>query len=166
MAIINLRVSEETNRKPASLSKARGLSQSEIVETAVAERLVVQEVAGGESITDIPSWVPQGKYVALVRGAVAAVGDSVADVVTATLEKFPDDPIHVARRGGSIKPVQYAFLAQTEMKYSKYLMSANALPWCFRQRSVSDLEVRSGGRRDHRTERFASTTTEKCEQPP
>ena len=121
MAIINLRVSEEMKRKLAGFAKAKGASQTEMVKTAVAEKLAVHEVARTEPSTDIPSWVPEGKYVALVRGAVAGVGDSVADVVTAALSRFPDDPIYVARKGRSIKPVHYAFLAQMEMKCWKYV---------------------------------------------
>jgi predicted aspartyl protease len=108
-------------RKLAGFAKATGTSQTDMVKTALAERLAVHEIARTEPDTHIPSWVPEGKYVALVRGAVAAVGDSVADVVTATLAKFPDDAIHVARKGKSIKPLHYAFLAQTEMKCWKYV---------------------------------------------
>jgi predicted aspartyl protease len=121
VAIINLRVSEEMKRKLAGFAKAKGASQTEMVKTAVEEKLAVDEVSRSEPSRDIPSWVPEGKYVALVRGAVAGVGDSVADVVTAALSRFPNDPIHVARKGRSIKPVQYAFLAQTEMKCWKYV---------------------------------------------
>jgi predicted transcriptional regulator len=121
MAIINLRVSEEMKRKLADLAKAKDASQTEIVKVALAEKLMVHEAARTKPSTDIASWVPDGKYVALVRGAVAAVGDSVADVVTAALSKFPDDPIHVARKGRSIRPVDYAFLAHTEMKCWKYV---------------------------------------------
>lgn len=120
-AIINLRVPEEMKRKLTGFAKATGTSQTDMVRTALAERLAVHEIARTEPDTHIPSWVPEGKYVALVRGAVAAVGDSVADVVTATLAKFPDDAIHVARKGKSIKPLHYAFLAQTEMKCWKYV---------------------------------------------
>jgi len=83
-----------------------------MVKTAVAEKLTIHEAEHGEAPTDIPSWVPQGKYVALVRGAVAAVGDSVADVSCAAAVKFPNDPIRVVRKGKSIKPVQYAFMAE------------------------------------------------------
>jgi predicted aspartyl protease len=121
VAIINLRVSEEMKRKLAGLAKAKGASQTDMVKTAVAEKLTVNEVARAEPSMDIPSWVPEGKYVALVRGAVAAVGDSVADVVAAALAKFPEDAIHVARKGRSIKAVHYAFLAETEMKCWKYV---------------------------------------------
>jgi hypothetical protein len=121
VAIINVRVSEEMKRRLADFAKAKGASQSEMVKIAVAEKLTVHEVARTEPGTDIPSWVPDGKYVALVRGAVASVGDSVADVVAAALAKFPDDAIHVARKGRSIKAVHYAFLAQTEMKCWKYV---------------------------------------------
>jgi uncharacterized protein involved in propanediol utilization len=116
VAIINLRVSEEMRRRLAGLAKAKGASQTEMVKTAVAEKLMVDEVAHAEPSMEIPSWIPEGKYVALVRGAVAAVGDSVADVVAAALAKFPEDAIHVARKGRSIKAVHYAFLAEAEMK--------------------------------------------------
>jgi len=37
------------------------------------------------------------------------------------LAKFPDEAIHVARKGKAIKPVHYAFLAQTDMKCWKYV---------------------------------------------
>jgi hypothetical protein len=75
----------------ADLARAKGASQAEMVKVALAEKLTIHEAEGTESSTVIASWVPYGKYVALVRGAVAAVGDSVADVVAAALAKFPDD---------------------------------------------------------------------------
>jgi hypothetical protein len=116
LARINLRVSEELKRKLAEFARAKGASQTEMVKVALAEKLTIHEAEGAESSTVIASWVPDGKYVALVRGAVAAVGDSVAGVVAAALAKFPDNPIHVERKGRSIRPVSYAFLAQAEMK--------------------------------------------------
>jgi hypothetical protein len=121
MAVVNLRIPEEMKRKLAGIAKATGTSQTEMVKSAVAEKLTIHEVARAESSTNIPSWVPEGKYVALVRGAVAAVGGSVAEVVSAALTKFPDDPIHVTRKGKSIRTVHYAFLAQAEMKCWKYV---------------------------------------------
>ena len=121
MAVVNLRIPEEMKRKLAGIAKATGASQTEMVKSAVAEKLTIHEVARAESNRSIPRWVPEGKYVALVRGAVAAVGDSVAEVVSAALAKFPDDPIHVARKGKSIRAVHYAFLAQAEMKCWKYV---------------------------------------------
>jgi hypothetical protein len=42
---------------------------------------------------------------------VAAVGNSVAKVSAAAVTKFPDDPIRVTRKGKSVKPVHYAFVA-------------------------------------------------------
>ena len=93
-----------------------------MVKNAVAEKSTIHEIARAELSTSIPSWVPEGKYVALVRGAVATVGDSVAEVVSAAITKFPDDAIHVARKGKSIKAVHYAFLAQAEMRCRKTLL--------------------------------------------
>lgn len=121
MAIINLRVSEEMKRKLADFARAMGATQTAMVKTAVAEKLEVHQVARAEPGTGIPSWVPDGKYVALVRGAVAAVGESVSDVVSAALAKFPDEAIHVARKGKLIKPVHYAFQAEVPMKCWKYV---------------------------------------------
>ena len=121
VAVVNIRIPEEMKRKLADIAKATGASQTEMVKSAVAEKLTIHEVAHAESSANIPSWVPKGKYVAVVRGAVAAVGDSVADVVSAALTKFPDDAIHAARKGNSIKAVHYAFLAQTEINCWKYV---------------------------------------------
>ena len=121
MAVVNFRIPEEMKRKLAGVAKATGVRQTEMVKSAVAEKLTIHEVACAESSANIPSWIPEGKYVALVRGAVAAVGDSVAEVVSAALSKFPDEAIHVARKGKCIKAFHYAFLAQTEMKCWKYV---------------------------------------------
>lgn len=121
VAIINLRVPEEMKRRLADFAKAMHASQTDMVKNAVAEKLAVHQAARTESSTNIPNWVPEGKYVALVRGAVAAVGDSVADVVSIAIARFPEEAIHVARKGKSIKPVHYAFLAETAMKCWKYV---------------------------------------------
>ena len=112
LAIINLRVSEEMKRKLAGFARAKGTTQTEMVKAAIAEKLIVHEVAQSENVTEIPGWVPEGKYVALVRGAVAAVGDSVADVSSTAIAKFPNESIRVARVGKPIRPVQYAFPAE------------------------------------------------------
>lgn len=77
MTVVNFRISEEMKRKLAGIAKATGATQTEIVKSAVAEKLTIHEVARRESNAKIPNWVPEGKYVAIVRGAVAAVGDSV-----------------------------------------------------------------------------------------
>ncbi len=127
MAIINLRVPEEMKRKLADFAKATGTSQTEMVKGAVAEKLKVHEVARAGLRTNIPSWVPYGKYVALVRGAVAAVGDSVADVSAAAVVKFPNDPIRVVRKGKRIKPIQYTFLAEASLRCWKYLQVGRGL---------------------------------------
>jgi len=122
VAIINLRVSEEMKRKLTNLARTIGASQTELVKTAVAEKLTVHEAERSELSASIPDWVPEGKYVALVRGAVAAAGDSVADVSCAAAAKFPDDPIRVLRKGKRIKPIHYAFMAEAPMKCWKYEM--------------------------------------------
>jgi len=60
---------------------------------------------------NIPNWLPDGIYIAFVQAAVAALGDSVAVVVTVALAKFPYKAIHVTRKGKPIKPMHYAFSA-------------------------------------------------------
>jgi predicted aspartyl protease len=122
VAIINLRVSEDMKRKLAVFAKAESASQTAIVKAAVEEKLAVYEASNVRTSAAIPSWVPNGKFIALVRGAVAAVGDTVADVSSAAVAKFPNDPVRVVRKGRRIKPVQYAFLAQSTLKCWKYEM--------------------------------------------
>ena len=121
MAIMNLRIPAEMKRKLVGLARSMDVNQTQVVREAVAEKLTVHEVAGAESAIEVPEWVPRGKYVALVRGAVAAVGDSVAEVVTVALTKFPDDAIQVSRKGKPIRPVNYAFAAHAALKCWKYV---------------------------------------------
>jgi len=121
VTVINVRVEEELKRKLAELAKSTGATQSELVKSALAEKIAVHQIARLESPSAIPDWVPNGKYVALVRGAVAAVGDSVAEVVASALDKFSEEPIHVARKGRPIERVHYAFSVSAAMKCWKYV---------------------------------------------
>lgn len=109
MATINLRVTEEIKRRLGVFASAKGCQPKRSREEPVAEKLLVQEAADFEP-AKVPSWVPDGKYVALVRGSVAAVGRSVAEVSPTAITKFPNDPIRVTRKGKRIKSVEYAFL--------------------------------------------------------
>ena len=121
MAALNVRIDERLKRSLVQLAKRVGASQSDMVKDALVEKLVVHEAASAKTTTTVPDWVPDGKYVALIRGAVAAVGDSVAEVVASALSKFRDDPIHVARKGKPIETIHYAFFAQSAIKCWKYL---------------------------------------------
>ena len=67
-----------------------------------------------DNTVTVPGWVPDRKYVAIVHGTVVAVGDSVAKIVAEALDKFRDEPIQVARKGEPIRPVHYAFHAESE----------------------------------------------------
>jgi len=126
VTVVNLRIPDGMKRKLESIAKETGVSQIEVVKSAVGEKLTINEFARTKLSTEIPGWVPEGKYVALVRGTVAAVGESVADVVSTALAKFPDDAILVARKGKPIKAVHYAFLAQAEMRCWKYVTVGEA----------------------------------------
>ena len=110
MAIFNIRVDETLRRKIANLAKALGTTQTDLVKNAITDKITAHETAKAEASTAIPEWVPDGKCVALVRGAVAAVGDSVAEVVADAITKFGDEPIHVARKGKPIRSIHYAFV--------------------------------------------------------
>ena len=122
-------------RKLEHTAKASGESQTKIVKNAVAEKLAIDEIAKVEQNTKIPSWVPDGKCVALVRGVVASVGDSVSEVVSDALTKFPDDAIHVTRKGKPIKAVHYAFLAQSELSVGNTQRSAKRIIQSFQRQS-------------------------------
>ena len=121
MAILNIRVDETLRRKIANLAKALGTTQTDLVKNAITGRITAHETAKAEAETAIPEWVPDGKCVALVRGAVAAVGDSVAEVVADAIAKFGDEPIHVALKRKPIRPIHYAFAAHATVKCWKYL---------------------------------------------
>lgn len=56
------------------------------------------------------------------------LGDSVAEVVTAALDKFGNEPIHVARKGAAIRRVHYAFLAHEDLNCWKYTVGEDSYP--------------------------------------
>lgn len=56
MAVVNFRIPEEMKRRLAGIAKATGASQTEMVKSAVAEKLTIHEVARAESSANIPSW--------------------------------------------------------------------------------------------------------------
>ncbi len=122
LAVLNIRLDEEMKKRLEQLAKKVGTTQTELVKGALSEKLVVQERASVTTSTTIPQWVPDKKYVALVRGAVAAVGDSVAEVTAVALNKFKDEPIYITRKGAPVKRVHYAFFALGNLKCWKYVI--------------------------------------------
>lgn len=102
------------------MSKRRRQTISKIVKELLDERLTIEAHETPSQDWSIPDWVPDGKFVALVKGAVVAVGDSVAEVTAQAASKFRDEYVQVKRKGQPIPVVEYAYHTLTELKCWRY----------------------------------------------
>lgn len=92
---------------------------SKVVKELLGERLVIEELEEAKD-WPVPNWVPEGKYVALVKGAVAAVGDSIPYVLDQAVSRFKHEAIQVKRKGKPISKIEYSFFASAEVRCWRY----------------------------------------------
>jgi hypothetical protein len=97
---------EEIQRKHAK----RHQKLRHVVKDLLAQQVLIERLAPRHD-APVPEWVPRGKYVALVKGGVAAVGDSVAGVASEAMSKFAQQPVVVKRKDAPIPQIDYAYAA-------------------------------------------------------
>lgn len=92
------------------------MALSRVIRELITEAVTIDERGEVKRFTDLPTWIPEGKYVALVKGAVVAVCDTVSDAALEAIRKFRDEPFSIVRKGGSIRKIDYAFFAEEMLK--------------------------------------------------
>lgn len=127
MTIINVEIDKKKKEKIKEIVKSSTHKTiSEFVRSSIEERLKIEEVAKKkfENVV-IPEWIPDGKYIAFVNGAIASIGDTVSEVSRESAEKFPDSSVVIKRKGEPVKMPEYIFSAFTEFKCWNYSLIEN-----------------------------------------
>ena len=124
MTILNIHIKEDDKVKFQELVDIKKLkSMSEVIRRLVSEKIKIEEVSQ-ESKNDteiaIPDYIPKNKYIAFVKGAIIAVGDSVSDVAQVAAEKFPNGPLVIKFNGPKKKPLEYCFLSLNDLNCWNY----------------------------------------------
>jgi len=89
-----------------------------------SEKLIIEKTLHNRmKDVEIPDWIPDGKFVAFVNNAIAAVGDSLQQVAHEAIQKFLDFSLIIKKKGNNFRIPEYAFSAFSELKcwnYSKF----------------------------------------------
>lgn len=124
MTILNIHIKEDDKVKLQELVDIKKLkSMSEVIRRLVSEKIKLEEVSRkGKKNTEIviPGYIPKNKYVAFVKGAIIAVGDTVSDVAQVAAEKFPNGPLVIKFNGPKKKPIEYCFLSLNDLNCWNY----------------------------------------------
>ncbi len=124
MTILNIGINEKTKKKLKDIVKVSEYKTvSELVRSTINAALKIEETqrAASQEI-EIPEWIPEGKYIAFVKGSIAAVGDSIAEVSREAAAKFPNESCIIRRQGKKIQLREYVFSAFSELKCWQYSM--------------------------------------------
>ena len=124
MTILNIHIKEDDKVKFQELVEIKKLkSMSEVIRRLVSEKIKIEEVSR-QSKKDleiaIPDYIPKNKYIAFVKGAIIAVGDTVSDVAQVAAEKFPNGPLVIKFNGPKKKPIEYCFLSLNDLNCWNY----------------------------------------------
>ncbi len=124
MTILNVHIKKDDKEKFQELVDIKKLkSMSEVIRRLVSEKIKIEEVSReskkGLEIA-IPDYIPKNKYIAFVKGAIIAVGDTVSDVAQVAAEKFPNGPLVIKFNGPKKKPIEYCFLSLNELNCWNY----------------------------------------------
>ncbi len=124
MTILNIHIKEDDKIKFQELVNIKKLkSMSEVIRRLVSEKIKIEEVSR-ENKKDIeiaiPDYIPKNKYIAFVKGAIIAVGDTVSEVAQVAAEKFPNGPLVIKFNGPKKKPIEYCFLSLNDLNCWNY----------------------------------------------
>jgi predicted aspartyl protease len=125
MAIVNIHMQEEDKKKLQHTVKTLNeKSISEFMRKLVAEKVQIEECAQQKEYSQqviIPDYIPKNKYVAIVNGAIAGIGDSVTEVSLLAVEKFPNLPLVIKYNGPKPKQQHYAYMSLSDPHCWKYI---------------------------------------------
>jgi len=120
---------DEKKRLQATAEGLNAKSVSEFVRKILDEKMAIEEFAQTTSQPEnlvIPSYVPEGKYVAFVNGAVVGVGDNPSDVAQIAVGKFPNLPLVIKFNGPRQKPMEYVYISLSNPQSWKYIQYEDA----------------------------------------
>ena len=124
MTLINVHVKDDDKKRLQKYVESHGKdSMSEVIRSLIEEKIKIDEsIAKLPSVEDveIPDFVPKGKYVIFVNGALVAVGDTPCDLAEIAMLKFPNLPFVMKFNGPNPGPMEYVFMSLSGFNSWKY----------------------------------------------
>jgi len=104
---------KEKERIKKILSDREYNTISQFVRKAISEKLKIEELKSQAEEVEAPDWVPDGKYYAVIKGAIIGVADSPSSLMEDLIGKFPFKGIVIKRKNKKIPKLEYAFSANS-----------------------------------------------------
>jgi predicted CopG family antitoxin len=129
MTLINVHIKDEDKKKLQKYVESHGKdSMSEVIRSLIEEKIKIDELLAKlppvEDV-EIPDFVPKGKYVIFVNGAIVAIGDTPCDLAGIALAKFPNYPFVMKFNGPDPGSMEYVFMSLSEFYSWKYCHFGN-----------------------------------------
>jgi predicted CopG family antitoxin len=124
MTLINVHVKDDDKKRLQKYVESHGKdSMSEVIRSLIEEKIQIDELLAKllpvEDV-EIPEFVPKGKYVIFVNGALVAVGDTPCDLAEIAMLKFPNLPFVMKFNGPDPGPTEYVFMSLSGFYSWKY----------------------------------------------
>lgn len=83
-------------------------SISDFNKKAIEGKIRIKEVKKQNESIEVPDWIPDGRYYALVKNAIVGVRDSPSALVIDLISKFPYEHIIIKRKNKEIPKLEYS----------------------------------------------------------
>ncbi len=127
MTILNVEVDKRKEERIKEIAKSSVYKTiSEFVRSVLDEKLKIEETSQKKSgDCSIHKWVPNGKYIAFVHGAIASIGDTISEVSRESADKFPESSVIIKKKGKPTSIPEFIFSTFTELKCWNYSIVEN-----------------------------------------
>jgi Arc/MetJ-type ribon-helix-helix transcriptional regulator/predicted aspartyl protease len=110
MTLLNIKIDKKKKEHIKEMIKdSEYKSISDFVRNVIDEKIKILESKKQIEEIEVPDWIPDGKYYAIVKGAIVAVGDSPSSIAQEIAFKFPFEKIIIDRKNKEIPELEYAY---------------------------------------------------------
>lgn len=110
LTILNLKIDEKAKERIRKILKVSEYKTiSDFVRSAIDEKLKIAETRKENREIEPPDWIPEGKYYAIVKGAIVAVNDTPSSLAKEVIAKFPYEYVIIKRKNKEVPNLEYVF---------------------------------------------------------
>lgn len=110
MTLFNVKIDKKKKEYIKDLIKeSEYKSVSDFVRKVIDEKIKVLESRKYTDEIEVPDWIPDGKYYAIIKGSIVGVDDTVSSLAKEIVAKFPFEQITVKRKNKEFPKREYVY---------------------------------------------------------
>jgi len=128
MTLLNIKIDKKKKEHLKEIIKdTEYKSISDFVRNVIDEKIKILESKKQNEEIPAPDWIPDGKYYAIVKSLIVAVGDSPSAIAQEVAFKFPFEKVIINRKNKEIPELEYAYSSHiTDLKCWPYFTVHNS----------------------------------------